>query len=155
MQQKIWVYALSNEVESDNLDKLKADILSFLENWDAHGAPVSAQLEISGNRLILISLTSENVIPSGCSKDKLDKSVREIGIKIGVPILDESKIILQREDSTLEVFERAELKQRLNSGELGINDLILDYSKLGNADTNCGNIFRPIKETWALGLINK
>ncbi len=154
MEQKIWVFLLESEVEKVVSDNITVDINAFLGIWDAHGAPVMGQLEILNNMILVISLASKEVIPSGCSKDKLDKSVREICKKHGVPVLDESNLVIKKEDFTLEVLKRAELKRRLNAGELKRDSLILDYSCLGNRDTNLNNIFRPIEETWALTLIN-
>lgn len=154
MEQKIWVFALDGELTENSSAGITADIGAFLRSWDAHGAPVRGHLEIFSKRLLVISLASEEVIPSGCSKDKLDKSVREICLKHGISVLDESNIVIKNEDLSLEVLKRAEFKQRLNSGELKTNSLLLDYSCLGHQDTNIKNIFRPIKDTWAMSLKN-
>ena len=154
MEQKIWVYALESKLGKDLSDRISADISGFLSQWDAHGAPVEGQLEILDDMILVISLAGKEVIPSGCSKDKLDRSVREICMRHGVSILDESNIIIKKEDRTLEILKRPEFKQRLNSGEINTEALLLDYSCLGTQNTNLNNIFRPIKETWALSLKN-
>ena len=155
MQQKIWVYALNSDISPNQSDKISEDIQGFLQTWDAHGAPVKGRMDILGKRILAISLSSEEVIPSGCSKDKLDKSVRTICAKHGIQILDESDIVLKKDDCSFEVLKRNEFKQLLNSGALETDTLLLDYSCLGNQDTNLNNIFRPIETTWAISLKNQ
>ncbi len=155
MRQKIWVYPLATNLSEPIADKISREISGFLAMWDTHGVPVDGGLKILGNKIIMISLNSEEVIPSGCAKDKLDNSIRQICLNNGITVLDESNLIIKKSDLSFEVLNRLELKALLNSGDLGLETLLLDYSCLGNEETDLNNVFRPIKDTWAFKLKNK
>jgi hypothetical protein len=153
MTQKIWAFTLKEKLDPQITDDLSAEINSFLMTWDAHGAPVDGELEILHDQILVIKLTTDNTIPSGCSKDKLDKSIRRACDIHGVQILDESNIVVKQNEEEIEIYSRAQFKEFLKSGTLPIDAQLLDYTTLGENGTNSNNLFKPIRDTWAKNLV--
>lgn len=151
MQQKVWVFPLKNRIK--NTAPLREQIEAFLSTWDAHGEKVSAKLDIQHGQVITIYLDQGSIVPTGCSKDKLDKSIRQICTSLGHELVEESNTVLLKDGEIL-ILNRPQLKTYLTSNSSYDNLSLLDFSILGREDLNHRELFRPIEETWALNFIN-
>ena len=112
MLQKLWAFTLKDKLSPETSEDLSAEINEFLCAWDCHGVPVDGELEIIKDQILVVRLTKADLVPSGCSKDKLDKAIRKACDIHQVKILDESSIVLISNDE-VNILTRPQFKENL------------------------------------------
>ncbi len=141
---KIWVYQADRSLEENEVQRMTAAAKEFMDQWEAHGAPLSASFRISHNQFLIIGVDENANRVTGCSTDTKVRFVQLLQQKIGVNFFDRSLVaILDNDEVTLVPLQ--ELKQRkVSVGEdtLTFNNLITTKGQL-NSDWK-----QPAGKSW-------
>jgi len=68
-ESRIWIYQSSRKFSDEKVAEIENELMSFIENWSAHGTSLEASFTIKYNRFIIIAVNQEFHSATGCSID--------------------------------------------------------------------------------------
>ena len=140
MQSK-WIYILNHKLTEEDNSNILANLRELFENWQAHKVPVSSNIEILENQIILLEALSD---ASGCSIDWMNKSVSDTLLKYNVSVLDPLLILVKQQENT--IYHLNDLISKIESNEISIDTLFYDTTVLH--ENTFENLLKPISESW-------
>ena len=78
LESKIWIYQSNRRFTDNELNKIDAELQSFVESWAAHGTGLEASYVLKYNRFIILAVNQETQMATGCSIDKSVSFIQEI-----------------------------------------------------------------------------
>jgi hypothetical protein len=84
---RVWVFASDRELDTGSEKKVLEVVDEFLNDWAAHGAPLTSGRELSDHRFITIAVDPSTSQASGCSIDGLYRVFRSLQDDLGVSFL--------------------------------------------------------------------
>ena len=71
--ERIWIYQANKLLTIEEETKVQKKLEEFTAEWNAHGHPLAASVEIRYHLFVILAVDQSVTMPSGCS---IDKSVR-------------------------------------------------------------------------------
>jgi len=142
---RVWVYQANRKLTSEEHQRVVSKGRHFIENWGAHGQPLTASIEVLQDYFLIVSVDHYLQLPSGCSIDASVGFIRDIGEELQINFFDRSLVPLWMDESVFMV-PLTELKKKIKEGKIDgdttlINTLVQKKSELTNW-------FIPIKNSW-------
>ncbi len=100
---RVWVFQSSKPLTGDVRTDISSTLISFLKDWAAHGKQLFAAFEIRYDRFIVIGVDEAMAQATGCSVDKLMRTVQEIDSKYSLDLLERMKVAYRKGEDILEV----------------------------------------------------
>ncbi|WP_306350199.1 ABC transporter ATPase [Flavobacterium sp. '19STA2R22 D10 B1'] len=91
-ESKIWIYQSNRKFSEDEIKDIESDLLSFLEQWAAHGTQLEASYQVKYNRFIIIAVNQEAQQATGCSIDASVQFIQALEQKYNVDLLDKMNV---------------------------------------------------------------
>jgi hypothetical protein len=123
MSERLIIYPLEREVTTLEKESLKSSISTFLQQWKAHGTPLTSQFSIEENRFILIRIDEEKANASGCSKDKLYHFVENECENLGLGLAP-GHLFFVKTPVGIEAYSRKELNEKIRLNQLSTENQI-------------------------------
>lgn len=146
MNERIWIYTLSKELNDAQLLDFKTRCKEFVKNWTAHDVSLDASFELYENRLLIFKVNEVKYNASGCSIDKQLRFVKDLEQTFGVELLNRL-LVAYEADSKVQVTSSSKLKELLSSNIINADTLVFD-----NTITQSGQLHdqwkQPLKNTW-------
>lgn len=89
---RVWIYQANRSFSDQELSEIKTDLITFLENWTAHGNNLKAGFEIKYNRFLVIALDQSGQSATGCSIDASVHFIQHLEKKYQVELLDKMNV---------------------------------------------------------------
>lgn len=89
---RVWIYQANRSFSDQELSEIKTDLITFLENWTAHGNDLKAGFEIKYNRFLVIALDQSGQSATGCSIDASVHFIQHLEKKYQVELLDKMNV---------------------------------------------------------------
>ncbi|MEQ9188415.1 MAG: ABC transporter ATPase [Cryomorphaceae bacterium] len=100
---RVWVFQSSELLVGDVREDIKRTLTSFLKEWAAHGQSLFAAFEIRYDRFIIVGVDEAKAQATGCSIDKLMKTIQAIDKKFDIDLLDRMKVAFRDGEDILEL----------------------------------------------------
>ena len=137
MFEKVWIFALKEQLTTDALVDAETYIACFLKNWSSHGNEVQASFSVVDNQIIVLTAT-----PTGCA---IDKMYREFSKNFD--LIDENQVVVEV-GGKMEILDRSEFKTLFKNGKINNESIVVDTSLSTGEDlTNLG-LKRKLGESW-------
>lgn len=146
MNERIWIYTISQALAADQLTELKNRCQQFVSTWTAHEVSLDASFELYKDRLLIFKVNEASYNASGCSIDKQVRLVKEMEQQFSVELLNRLLVAYEQNNDVV-VVKTAEIAGLLNEGALNENTLIFDNTISQSADL-ASNWKKPLKETY-------
>jgi hypothetical protein len=117
---RIWVFGTPANLDRRHVEQ---ELDTFVGQWKAHGKPLAAAYETLHDRFVVVGM-DPNVDPSGCSIDKLFGLVENLDPKL----LDSDRIYYRRTDGEIASAARAEFREMVARGEVGVGTRVFDLT---------------------------
>ena len=88
MNERIWIYTLSNNLSNEQLVDFKNRCQNFVSGWTAHDVSLDASFDLYQNRLLIFKVNEDKYNASGCSIDKQVRFVKELEQLFSVELLN-------------------------------------------------------------------
>ncbi|HET7436473.1 MAG TPA: hypothetical protein VFN10_17310 [Thermoanaerobaculia bacterium] len=105
----VWVFGISPALDETKSRILLQQVDAFLDNWAAHGVPITGARELLYGSFLVIA-ADEHREKSGCSIDRMFGTLRNLERELGVTILDSNRIFFR--DGDVRAVARHEFPQR-------------------------------------------
>lgn len=144
---RLWVFPLSRPLnaqeEGDLLDRVDA----FLDDWAAHGRPLTAARDWLEGRFLLVGVDESTAPPSGCSIDSLVRILREMGASQGVDFLNHGPVWYRDEEGVHRV-PRQEFKTLVTEGSVDRDTHVFDNTITRVSQLREGGWEKPASRSW-------
>jgi hypothetical protein len=150
---RVWVFGSDRPLSDEASEHLMQAVEKYLDQWKAHGEPLTAAYEWRFGRLLVVGVDQRSAGASGCSIDGLFRVLQGLEPQLGGARLVGGGRDFSR-DSTGEVqsVERHELKALRDSGAIGENSVVFDTSLTDLGSLREG-FERPAKKSWAAEIL--
>lgn len=146
MNERIWVYTLSNQLTSEQLIDFNNRCQNFVTSWTAHDVSLDASFELYKNRLLIFKVNEDKYNASGCSIDKQVRFVKELEQAFSIELLNRLLVAYEK-NSEVEVVKASQIKQLLDSKLINENTLVFDNTVTQSSELNT-NWKQPLHKTW-------
>lgn len=125
---RIWIYQANRSFTTDELDEIKVELSSFLNDWTAHGSDLKAGFEIRYKRFIILGLDQSQTAASGCSIDASVHFIQQLEKKYNVELLDKMNVSYKQGDyiayKPLIDFKKMAKQRAVSKNTIVFNNLV-------------------------------
>lgn len=146
MQQRTWFYTLTEKLSDDRAHELMAAVDNFLGQWKSHGTPVAGTAALHYGQFLVLQAAPDGEMPSGCSRDSLNRGVSAVLQQHGLSYFDAGVIGWKQADGNLALMDFRSIKSLITSGQLTDNTIVLDNTLSNTDDLTKWEVL--LKDTW-------
>jgi hypothetical protein len=143
---RLWIFASPVPLDPPLQQRIEDTLAPFASTWKSKGKDIRAAFAIQEERFLIVAAEKE-VMSSGCSMDKLFRTLRTLSAEIGINLLD-STPIFWREGGRVRSGSRSEFRQLAESGKVGPETLVYDITVDSIPAFREGNWIRPASSSW-------
>lgn len=144
---RLWIFPTSREVTDVERERILSEADRFLEDWRAHGAPLTCGRTWAHDRFLLVAVDERPAAASGCSIDALVRSLRALESELDLRLMDRAPYYLGI-DGLVRTVSRPSFSERAAAGEVGPDTVLFDLSLSTMSAYREGAFARPIRGSW-------
>lgn len=144
---RLWVFPASRELSEEERSALLAEVDAFLEEWAAHGKPLSSGRDLLEGRFLVVGVDEDASRPSGCSIDALTNRLRVLGERMGVTLIEHGPVWF-RADGRVRSEPRSAFRARVKEGSVDLRTPVFDTTLTRIGELRAGALERPAGESW-------
>jgi hypothetical protein len=114
---RVWIYQASRPLSEEELMGLLPRFAAFAEEWTSHGRQLAASAQFLHRQFLIIGLDEEVAGASGCSIDASVRFVQELEQRLGLTLLEKSRMAFLAEGQ-LQLLNRRELRDAVAAGQI-------------------------------------
>jgi len=143
---RVWIYQASRPLTESELMEVLPRLAAFAEEWTSHGQQLAASAQFLHRQFLVIGLDEVVAGASGCSIDASVRFVRELEQRLGIELLEKSRMAFLT-DGQLQLLNRRELREAVAAGQI-----TADTPYFNNTLTTKGELTAswpaPAGQTW-------
>ncbi|MGH9159012.1 MAG: ABC transporter ATPase [Vicinamibacteraceae bacterium] len=144
---RAWVFAADRSLAEPEQARLLAEVDGFLDDWAAHGVPLSTARELRYDRFLLVAVDERAAGASGCSIDALVRRMKQVGDAIGVTLLDRAPVYYRTGSEVVRV-SREEFADRATRGDVTPETLVFNNAVTSVGEIRAGRWETPASGSW-------
>ena len=144
---RLWIFPASRPLSGDEQRRVLAEADAFIDQWMAHGVPLSAAREIRHNQFILIAVNERAAGVSGCSIDALVRKMGELQHVLGLELIENGPV-LYRSGGHIARVPRDEFAKLASTGQVNLDTLVFDNTLARVSDLREGRWEVRAADTW-------
>lgn len=144
--ERIWIYQSNQELSQAQEQRILEDMGAFLEQWKAHGKPLSAGVEVRFRRFVVIRLDERAAKATGCSIDRCVRELKSLQEALGIDLFDRMQVAYRDKD-TLKVVSRAAFKDLIQQGIVHADTIVFN-NMVDNTEDYAQRWELPLKDSW-------
>ena len=153
MNERIWIYTLSNKLTNEQLVDFKNRCQTFVTGWTAHDVSLDANFELYQNRLLIFKVNEDKYNASGCSIDKQVRFVKELEVAFSVELLNRL-LVAYENNNQVEVVKASQIKELLITNTINTNTIVFDNTITESKQLET-NWKQPLHHTWLQKYLTK
>jgi len=131
---RLWIFPASRPLSQPEQRRLLAEADRFIDQWAAHGVPLSAASDIRHDQFLLIGVNERAAGASGCSVDALVRTMSQLERELGVELVEHGPV-LYRSGERIERVSRDGFAALASRGDVNLDTVVFD-----NTLTRVGDI---------------
>ncbi|NLN33345.1 MAG: ABC transporter ATPase [Flavobacteriaceae bacterium] len=148
---KIWIFQSTRNFNSDEITEIESTLDAFMQEWNAHGAKLTAAYAIPYDRFIVLAV-DENIEPaSGCSIDSMTRIIKALEEKYKFGLLNRMLVSYKIDDEII-TLPLNEFKQKVKNNEIPEHASVFHngITKLNEFEEGWE---LPLEESWVKSLL--
>jgi hypothetical protein len=131
---RVWVFASDRPVAGAAADQLLAEVDRFLDQWRAHGAPLTCARRWTDEHFLTIAVDQSGAAASGCSIDGLFRSLKALEPAIGASLVGGGRVHFRDATGAVRTVSRDEFTELGERGAVTPSTVVFDptVSTLGD-----------------------
>jgi hypothetical protein len=114
---RLWIFAAERRLSPDEQDRLLGVVDEFLDQWKAHGHPLSAARDLRYGQFLLVAVDESQEGASGCSIDAMTRSLTELERHLRVELINHAPVLYRTSDGIARTT-RPVFGERVKAGEI-------------------------------------
>ena len=144
---RLFVYNTDRRLDGEQREVLRANLETFLDQWAAHGSPLTVGYEIPYDQFIVIAVDDSRVGPSGCSIDASYQFFKAFTEHTGIAILDAPDVCYRAGDE-IRCVTRGAFKALAEAGEVDAATTVFDSTIATLGAYRASRWELPARESW-------
>lgn len=149
---RVWVFASSRPLSEAEARELLLGVDGFLEDWRAHGEPLTAARDWREHRFLTIGVDQRDAHASGCSIDGLYRVLKEVERKLGTQMLGGGTIHYRAPSGEIRSLERHEFAEAAERGQVNRDTPVFDLTVSSVGEWLAG-FEKPAGRSWHVQLL--
>ena len=125
---RVWVYGADRELGEGGEKQLLSTVDSFLDEWKAHGTPLSCARDWREGRFLTVAVDQEKAGASGCSIDGLFRNLKALEGTLGAQLVPSGLVYFRARDGHVRAVTRDEFSEAAKRGEIDDDTEVFDLS---------------------------
>ena len=151
---RVWVYGADRELADDGQEKLLKTVDSFLDQWAAHGTPLSSSRDWREGRFLTVAVDQEQAGASGCSIDGLFRNLKSLEDALGAKLVPSGLVYYRARDGHVRAVTRDEFSDAAARGEIDEDTEVFDLSVTSLAEWK-GRFKSRAADSWHKSLMTE
>jgi hypothetical protein len=131
---RVWVFASAQPVRGAAADTLLEEVDRFLDDWKAHGAPLTNARDWRDEQFLIIGVDERAAGASGCSIDGLFRIFKGLESAIGTSLLGSGRVYYRDRSGTVRSVTRDEFADLAARGDVTRGTPVFDTALTRLAD---------------------
>jgi hypothetical protein len=149
---RLWVFSCDPAPVASDAAALLQTADTFLDQWQAHGHPLSCARDWRDDRFLAIGVDQSTAGATGCSIDGLFRALRILEQSLGVRMVGGGSVFYRDADNVVRCVSRDDFTRLSEDGEISAATPVFDatLTTVGEWRT----VFeRPAAESWQSALL--
>lgn len=144
---RVWIFAADRPLAEREQSVLLETTDRFLDQWAAHGVPLTAARDVRYERFLLVGVDERAAGVSGCSIDAMVHGLRDLEHELGTTLIDHSAVLFRAGDEIRRV-SRPDFSALVTRGEVGPETTVFNNTVPTVGDVRAGRWEVPAAESW-------
>jgi hypothetical protein len=144
---RLWIFAAERPLSPDESRGVLAETDAFIDQWTAHGVPLTAGRDLRYNQFVLVGVDERAAGVSGCSVDALVRRMQQLEHILRVELVNNTPV-LYREGETIERVSRERFAELAASGTVGPGTRVFDNTLTRVGDLLAGKWEVKAGDSW-------
>ena len=144
---RVWIFAADRPLGNGERDRLLEQVDGFLDQWKAHGAPLTAARDWRYEQFLFVGVDEEAAGVSGCSIDALVHGLQALESELGTRLIDHSPV-LYRDNGEIQRVSRADFTQLANAGSVRPQTTVFNNTLTSVGQVRDGKWEGPAVDSW-------
>ena len=145
---RLWVFGIERALVAEEERVLLTAVDRFLEEWAAHGSPLTGACQLLEERFLMVGVDEASVPPSGCSIDAMVRVLSALEDTMGVALVNHGAIFYRSSSGEVVRVERAEFRRLAEEGNVEPSTAVFDTTLTRVGRLRDGGWELPASETW-------
>lgn len=145
-QSRVWVYQADREFSYDELDQIRPEIFSFVDQWTSHHNAVSGYGNVFHRRFLALFVDETMAPASGCSIDSSVNFVKAQGQNLGIDFFDRMNFTYL-EDDIVKTISSQDLSKAKSENLINDDTLFFDNLVKTKGDF-LKSWVKPLNQSW-------
>ena len=120
---------------------------AFIDQWVAHGVPLSAARDVRHDQFILVGVNERAAGVSGCSVDALVRRMGQLQSALGVELINNAPVLFRGRDG-IERVPRERFAELAENGEVSPDTVVFDNTVQSVGDLRDGRWELRAADAW-------
>ena len=144
---RLWIFAADRELSASDREYLLGTVDGFLDQWGAHGHPLTSARDLRHDRFLLIAVDEAAAGASGCSIDALVRDIKRVEASLGLALVDHGPVLFRQGDAIARV-PRDEFSDLARAGEVTPQTIVFNNTLTRVGDVRAGRWEVPAAQSW-------
>lgn len=123
---RVWVFGSDHPLDAKATKILLEEVDRFLEQWKAHGTPLTAGRNLKYDRFLTIAVDQSTAGASGCSIDGLFRALKALEPKLGASMVTSGCVYFRDAAGSIECIRREEFTALGTAGKVSSHTRVFD-----------------------------
>ena len=116
---RVWVFGSDKPLSEDGTNTLLEGVDAHLENWKAHGAPLTVSRTWRDGRFLVVAVDQSTAGASGCSIDGLFRVLQQLEREVGANLVGGGRVFYRDRTGVVQSTSRAEIGSLISERNIG------------------------------------
>jgi hypothetical protein len=122
---RVWVFIGKRSLDATETAWANEQLATFTQTWQTHGKAMNATGFVFENHALVIVANEAGLQASGCSIDKINLQIRQIGIELGIDFFARMNTLVKENDQwILAQFDPSETRQTISASTQLLGELM-------------------------------
>ena len=144
---RLWVFGADRALDARERAALLDAVDGFLEQWKAHGDPLTAARDLREDRFLMVAVDEASIPASGCSIDAMVNVLKGLEGELGLGLVGHGAVYWRDRSGEVRRAERAEFRRLADAGEVDPDTVVFDttLTRVGKLSESWE---RPARAAW-------
>lgn len=144
---RLWIFAADRTLDDTERDRLLERVDAFLDEWKAHGAPLTAARDWRYGRFLFIGVDEAAAGVSGCSIDALTRDMRALEAEFHTTLVDNAPVMF-RDGEAIRRVPRDEFAELATGGSVARDTVVFNNALTTVGQVRAGEWEVPADRSW-------
>ena len=122
---RVWVFIGARALDATEIAWATEQLIAFTQTWQTHGQSMNATGFVFEKHALVIVANEDGVQASGCSMDKINHLVRQIGNELGIDFFARMNTLVKENDHwILSQFDPTETRPTISALTQSLGELL-------------------------------